>query len=237
MKRALLAGIASLAVAGCTSTLAPGTSPYERQTMAIAPAEKLEVNGPFKVMVLGTADTAEVTLFGPPEMLADTVAEVDGETLTIRFVDGAKWSWNPGAGMHANVRLPKLSSVSIGGSGRVNVVGVKTEEFSAGTGGSGKITIKRLEAETVQLGIGGSGSIEVQGAAESGQFGVGGSGSIEAKRLRVKTAQIGIGGSGSIFADVSEKAEIGIGGSGRVEVVGGAECAFAEAQANQIECR
>jgi len=238
MKNLVLAVLAGVVLSGCsTPGLAPGESPYETKVIAIENAERIEVTGAIKVLARGGSDTPQVTLTGPPEMIADAVVEVDGDTLSIRYVDGANWSWNPGSGMNASVQLPKVSSVGNTGPGSITVRSPMASDFGAGTGGSGKITVTGLDAETVQLGVGGSGSIEVKGTANSGQFGIGGSGSIEAKRLRLKSAQIGIGGSGSVYADVSESAEIGIGGSGRVEIVGGAECTFAESQANQIDCR
>ena len=233
--------LASATLAACSTTPTPerelGASFYERKEIAIEPAEALVVRGPFEVSVSPGSDTAMVTLMGPPEMMADTRVTVEDGALSIGFAEGAEWSWNTGAGMHAFVQLPTLHSVALQGSGRVDVRGAKAETFEAGTGGSGSITLRRLEAENVELGVGGSGSITAQGTATNASYGVGGSGSVDAKRLRVTAAQIGIGGSGSIYADVSGTAEIGVGGSGRVDVVGGAECTFAPAQARQIECR
>lgn len=224
-------------LAACSHTGETEGNRYITQTLQIEAVEGVIVEGPFQVYVFGNSDKAEVTLFGPPSQMADAVAEVVDGNLVIRFENDAKWSWNPGDGMHANIYLPALNTVAVSGPSRVNVSGVKTEKFSAGIGGAGSIRIERLQAATVELGIGGSGSIHVEGTADSAQMGIGGAGSIEAKRLRVKTAQIGIGGAGSVYADVSETAEIGIGGTGHVEVVGGAQCVFDESQADQIECR
>ncbi len=238
MKNLVLAVMAGVVLGGCsTARLDPGESPYETRVIPIENAERIDVTGAIKVSARGGSDTPQVRLTGPPEMIADAVVEVEGDTLSIRYADGVNWSWNPGSGMNAHVQLPKISSVGNTGPGSIDVRFPMASDFSAGTGGSGKINVIGLDAETVQLGVGGSGSIEVKGMANRGQFGIGGSGSIEAKRLRLNTAQIGIGGSGSVYADVSGSAEIGIGGSGRVEVVGGAECTFAESQANQIDCR
>ena len=237
MRVILVGAAAGVMLAGCATTPAPGQSRYEAKTIAIENAEEIGVSGAIKVSAIGRSKESEVMLMGPPEMIADAVVEVEEGALSIRYADGANWSWNPGSGMNAVVRLPKISSVSTAGSGSIDVMVPMAESFSAGTGGSGSISVTGLDADTVQLGTGGSGSITVEGTANSAQYGVGGSGSIEAKRLRVKTAQIGIGGSGSIYADVSENAEIGVGGSGRVEVVGGADCTFAESQSDRIECR
>lgn len=241
MQRILVLAWVSAGLAACSTTAAPerapGASFYERKEIPIEGATALAVRGPFKVTVLGVSDTSQVTLMGPPEMMADTRVAVEEGTLSIGFIDDAPWQWNTGAGMHALVKLPQLTSVALKGSGTVDVRGAKADAFEAGTGGSGSISVSRLEADSVQLGVGGSGSVRVQGTAKSATIGVGGSGSVNAKGLRVATAEIGIGGSGSVFADVSDTAKIGVGGSGRVEVVGGAECDFDPAQARNIECR
>lgn len=237
MRRFVSVLLVSVALAGCASTQSANPNAYVRKEIVIEPVSEVTVNGPFKVMIFGTSDKSEVSFNGPANQMEDAVAIVEDGALTIEFAGDAGWSWNPGAGMNVVVHVPILRSIALNGSGQVDIYNVKADKFAAGTGGSGSISIEQLEAGEVQLGIGGSGSIEAKGTATSAQMGVGGSGSIEAKRLRVETAQIGIGGSGSIYADVSQKAEIGVGGSGRVEVVGGAECVFAEAQASQIECR
>jgi hypothetical protein len=70
------------------------------------------VSGPFHVGVLVSDEPARVRLTGPPALLADTIATVEGNMLTIRFRDGASWSWNPGSGVNV-----------VAGSGQVDVVG------------------------------------------------------------------------------------------------------------------
>lgn len=241
MRHTVLLAVSCAALVACATTpvptRAPGESFFERKVVPIEAAESLAVEGPFKVLVFGDVDAPDLTLSGPPEMIADTRVVMEDGTLSIAFVEGAEWQWNTGAGMHAVVKLPNLNSVALQGSGSIELMGAKADTFSAGAGGSGSITITRLEASEVNLGVGGAGSVTAQGTATTATYGVGGSGSVHAKELRVKTAQIGVGGSGSIYADVSESAEIGVGGSGRVDVVGGAECEFDEAQAAQIECR
>ncbi|MEM7703289.1 MAG: head GIN domain-containing protein [Pseudomonadota bacterium] len=241
MKRTLPILALSLGLAACSTSpgveRAPGASFYERKEIAIETADALAVQGPFKVMAFGNSEAPKVTLRGPPEMVADTLVTVEDGTLSIRFIEGAEWQWNTGAGMHAFVSLPALNSVALQGSGSVDVYSAKAENFEAGTGGSGSITIHKLEAENVQLGVGGSGSVTAGGTATNAIYGVGGSGGVNAKGLRVATAEIGVGGSGSIYADVSDTAKIGVGGSGRVDVVGGAKCTFDPSQASKIECR
>ena len=231
--KSLAAGLVLLAVSPIS---AQNASPYESRELTIEPVEAIAIDGAFKVLVFGNSENAEVTLSGPPELLADAEAVIEDGELRIRFREGAVWSWNPGSGMQAVVSLPKVSSIGVGGPAHVEVFGTKTELLRAGIGGAGKIDLAGIEAETVEFGTGGSGSITASGTAGSARYGVGGAGSIDAKRLRVKSAQIGIGGAGNVFADVSDSAEIGVSGSGKVEVVGGAACEFDPDQADHIEC-
>ncbi|MEL7217137.1 MAG: DUF2807 domain-containing protein, partial [Pseudomonadota bacterium] len=212
-------------------------SPYETREQKVEAVQAISVEGAFKVSVFGGSDTAEVILFGPAELLADAKAEIEDETLVIKFREGAVWSWNPGSGMHAVVKLPQVHSIAQSGPGHITARGIKGETVTLGVGGAGRVEATGIEANTIEIGVGGSGTVAAEGSAGVASFGVGGSGQIEAKRLRVQTADIGVGGSGQIYADVSEKAKVGVNGSGRVEVVGGGQCEFDPAEASKIECR
>lgn len=228
---------AALLVIFTQPAFAENVSPYEQRKTDVDPVSAVVVDGPFKVTIFGDADRAEVVLFGPPELLADAIAEVVDNELVIRFREDAAWSWNPGSGMYATVHLPDLDSVAVKGAGQVEVRGATADNVSLGVGGAGRINASGIEADTLEIGVGGSGTVVVEGQTIKARYGIGGSGSIEAKRVRAQTAEIGIGGPGRVFADVSDSARIGVSGAGRVEVVGGAKCEFAPTQEDQIECR
>ena len=212
-------------------------SPYHSRDVAVGTFDRLKVSGPFEVSVLVSAGPPHVQLLGPPALLADTIAVVDGDRLVIRFREGADWSWNPGSGVNVVVTAPNLTSVSVEGAAAVDISGVRGDMFSATTDGSGSITARELHVAHVQLATGGSGGITVEGDARGGTYVVGGSGSIDAKRLRAVNASISIGGSGSAYADVSKTANISLSGSGRVEVVGGATCIKQPTNSPRVECR
>ena len=210
---------------------------YEHRDISVGAFERLKVSGPFKVGVLVSTDPAQVHLAGPPALLADTIATVEGDTLLIRFREGATWSWNPGSGVNIFVSAPNLSAVSLEGAAQVEIGGVRGNMFSASTDGSGTIAVRQLEVGHVQLTTGGSGGITVEGSARDAAYVVGGSGSIDAKRLRVENASIAIGSSGSAYADVSKTANISVSGAGRAEVVGGATCIKQSTNSHHVDCR
>lgn len=212
-------------------------SSYQSREVPLGSFERLEVSGPFKIAVFIRGGPAKARLSGPPALLADTIAEVNGSTLTIRFREGARWSWNPGSGVNVVVWAPSLASTRVTGASQVEVIGVAGKTFSAATEGSGTIVLRALDADRVQFATGGSGGIVAEGTAREGAYAAGGSGAIDAKRLRVQTASIAVGGTGSIYADVSGTAKVAVAGSGRVDVVGGATCIKHLPNSPQIECR
>ena len=217
----------------------PGTKndSFQSREIRVGPFDRLKVSGPFKVGVLVGEGPAKVELLGPPAQLADTIATVEGGILTIRFREGATWSWNAGDGMNIVVFTPDLAAVAVEGAAEVEIHGVRGDMFEPSTDAAGSISIQQLDAGNVQLATGGSGGITVDGKARDGTYVINGSGSIDAKRLRVENASIAIGGAGSAYADVSGTANVSVNGSGRVEVVGGARCMEQPTNSTHVECR
>lgn len=202
--------------------------------MAVGPRRAAE-EAQCSVVVGG--EPGKLRLVGPSALLADTIATVESGKLTIRFRDGAAWSWNPGSGVNAVVSAPALTSVSVKGAAQLDIEQANADTFSAASDGSGSITLRGLNATRVVLATGGAGSITAEGTASEGTYAVGGAGSIDAKRLRLQNALLAVGGAGSIYADVSQKANVSAGGSGRIEVVGGATCIKSVATSQHIDCR
>jgi len=211
--------------------------PYKYRDVAVGSFDRLKVSGPFKIGVLVGAEPAQVKLAGPPALLADTIAAVEGDTLVIRFREGATWSWNPGSGVNVFVSAPNLTAVRLEGAGDIEVGGIRGDMFSAATEGSGSILVRQLDVRHVELATSGAGGITIEGRARDGTYVVGGPGSIDAKRLRVESASIAIGGAGSAYADVSKTANISVTGAGRVDLVGGAACIEQPAHSSQVQCR
>lgn len=237
MRKMLLAAGAAFALVGSTQAQNAQPNPYQTREVPVGAFERVEVSGPFRVGVFVGGEPGRVRLSGPPALLADAIAKVDGDTLTIRFREGASWSWNPGSGVSVFIPARRLVSARARGAADVEIDGAGGEAFSAATDGSASIALRGLESGRVQFATGGSGSISAEGKARQASYAVGGAGSIDAKRLRVETASIAIGGAGSVYADVSRTADVSVGGSGRAEVVGGAKCIGRPAKSPQIECR
>jgi hypothetical protein len=217
MRKMLLCAGAAFAMVGLTHAQATQPNPYQSKDMPLGAFDRVEVAGPFKVAVLVSDGPAHARLSGPPALLADTITKIEGDTLTIRFREGAGWSWNPGSGVNVFVAAPKLVSARVRGAAQVEIDQVRGESFSAATDGSGTIALRGLDTSRVLFATGGSGGITAEGSAHQGTYSV--------------------GGAGSIYADVSRMANVAVGGSGRVDVVGGATCTKQPVDSGRIECR
>ncbi|MGF1954187.1 GIN domain-containing protein, partial [Lactococcus lactis] len=60
-------------------------SSYRNRKVAVQGFDSLKVSGPFKVAILASAEASRVQLVGPSALLADTIVEVEDNTLVIRF--------------------------------------------------------------------------------------------------------------------------------------------------------
>ena len=214
-------------------------SPYPVLDVPLPKFDEVQVSGAIRVFVMAGGETNHVQLQGPRALIEDAIVTVEDSMLTIRYREGAEWSWNPGSGLNAVVWTPSISSIEVQGSGPVEVWGPQGTSFTATLQAAGQIEITDLDVENVRLVTNGSGSISASGSAHDANYAVAGAGSIDAIRLRVKNAEIAVGGAGSNYANVSGVAQISLEGrvGGRVEVVGGGACVSQPASSGRVECR
>ncbi len=214
-------------------------SPYPVLNVPLAEFDDVKVFGAIRVFVTVGGEGNRAQLQGPRALIEDAIVAVEDGTLTIRYREGANWSWNPGSGLNVVVWTPTLSSIHVEGPGSVEVSRPQGESFAATLEAAGSIEITGVDVERVSLATNGSGSISVSGSAREASYAVGGAGSIDAMRLRVTDAEIEISGAGSNYAYVSGEAQISLlrRRGGRVEVVGGGACITQPANSERVECR
>lgn len=221
------------------STAERNPSPYPVLDVPVTEFDEMQVFGAIQVFVIAGSEGNRTRLQGPRALIEDAIVTVEDGTLTIRYREGANWSWNPGSGLNVVVWTPTLSSIHVGGPGSVEVLQPQGESFTATLEAAGSVEVTGVDVERVSLATHGSGSISVSGSAREASYAVGGAGSIDAMRLRVTDAEIEISGAGSNFANVSGEARISLQrrSAGRVEVVGGGTCISQPADSDRVECR
>ena len=214
-------------------------SPYPVLNVPLTEFNDVRVFGAIRVFVMAGGEGNRAQLQGPRALIEDAIMSVEDGTLTIRYREGANWSWNPGSGLNVVVWTPTLSSIHVHGSGAVEVSRPQGDSFAATLEAAGSIEITGVDVERVSLATNGSGSISVSGSAREASYAVAGAGSIDALRLHVTDAEIEILGAGSNYANVSGEAQILLlqRSVGRVEVVGGGACITQPANSERADCR
>jgi len=202
MKRILTTALAVMLVITATLTASAQTE----QTRKVSDFNGIASTGSFNIHVT-MGGTESLKLSAPADIINDIETIVEHNKLAIRFKrdkDGDNKNWNSdGKKIEVYITAKALSSLSITGSGSINVADLKTTDMHAA--------------------ITGSGSIKIDGNAETAHFVVTGSGEISAKGFKTNSASITIAGSGSanIYADKSISASIA--GSGSVVYSGNAK--------------
>ncbi|MGB3166295.1 MAG: head GIN domain-containing protein [Alteraurantiacibacter sp.] len=199
--------------------------------------------------ITGTPPTG-VALGGPDIVIVTTgddfAIDVDGtdeaaDRMRFALADGmlgiGRARGNSGKGDVAtiNITLPAVSSIAIGGSGRIKADRLHGEADIA-VGGSGRAEVASVESDRLDVVIGGSGSATARGRVERLDISIGGSGIADLAQLYAENAEVSIGGSGSARFASNGRVNANIGGSGDVRVRGTAECTQSTVGSGRLIC-
>lgn len=198
----------------------------------------------FDAVALGGAETVEVRTGGdwsvraegPAEAFANfRIAQHDG-TLEI----GRRYEGRPSTPAErritVRITMPRVSALSLGGSGRLAVDRVAGESLKADLGGSGSVDIGQMRVDRAAISLGGSGSVRAAGTARQLDISMGGSGDVQASALHASRAEVSMAGSGSIRAAVDGPAKVSMVGSGVVDLGAGARCDVSKMGSGTVRC-
>lgn len=160
-----------------------------------------------------------VELSGDQELLKKIETEVEGSRLIIKRKEFLKgWNnWENLGSLTVYVTLPKLTGISVLGSGKV----IGQSEFKSASidlkvSGSGSISLE-ANAEDVEMDVSGSGNITFKGKSGNIESEISGSGRIEYHGAIAGTITSSISGSGRLTSTGTAKTlKSTISGSGRV---------------------
>jgi hypothetical protein len=158
-----------------------------------------------------------------PETIDKIVAEVEGNTLVIRF----KWldallAFKPLGPIDFRITAPNLRAVKITGAGTlIGETELRTDRLYMSVSGSGKVLLE-LQADELRANVSGSGDFQLRGNVVRQEVTISGSGDYMAGALSSKQSDITITGSGRAQMRASERLDVTISGSGTVEYTGSA---------------
>lgn len=119
------------------------------------------------------------------------------------------------------VKSPRLTNVTLGGSGNIDVSNFSSEYFAATHAGSGDIILRDLSVSgDIDVNLVGSGNVWLKGRASKSVFELSGSGNIDGEALRVYQCSVNLSGSGNIHTYVYDELKVTLTGSGYVYYYG-----------------
>lgn len=170
-------------------------------------------------------DVASLKISGDDNLLPLLETTVDkgrhGDTLTIRWKRGE--SVYTRSKIQVDVVVPKLSAISVAGSGNVRLSPFSTPSLQLSVAGSGDMKFEQLKAEQLSIAISGSGDIGGSGTVQRVKASVAGSGDVRLADLKADEVEVRIAGSGDAQVQAMKTLDVTIAGSGDVTYTGDAQ--------------
>jgi hypothetical protein len=230
---------AVVATSACGHDRSEDGGPSVSRNYQVGAFQQIEVAGPYDVEVR-TGANPSVAANGSEKLLAHTVVEVKGDTLSIHQEQQKGWfhtGWHHNGKATFVVTVPALRAATIAGSGGIKVDKVRGDSFEGTIAGSGGLVLASTEVQTLKLSIGGSGGIQAgSGKVKNAEYEIAGSGGINATGVSAEQAKVSIAGSGSVNGNATGTASVDIVGSGDVNLGGGAKCTVSKAGSGNVHC-
>ena len=174
-------------------------------------------------VIITMGNTESLKLEGDAEQIAEIETVVEEGILKIRNKKrSGSWNRNWNGKVNVYVNAKALKSITLSGSGDIDVKGVvKSADVTTTLSGSGSISLT-VDAKNYAATISGSGEIEVKGKTENAKINVNGSGDFEGDGLRTSVASARVSGSGDISINADKALDAAMSGSGNIRYGGNA---------------
>lgn len=195
----------------------------ERREVAAFTAVELRY---FGQVVLHHGEPCGLEIEGDPDVVPKVRGEVRDQVLVLEVGDTWLERLTSGLLLVANrplrfhVTLPRLTAVTVTGSGEVDGEGWTGEELHVRVSGQGEVRLPRLEYRTLEATVSGRGELRLSGTGQQAKVSISGSADVVAPELVVGSAEVRIAGQGNVELHVRERLEVRIAGFGAVRYHG-----------------
>jgi hypothetical protein len=209
----------------------PGEMDYQ-----LSGFDEISTTGPLN-LVITSGEEFSVRAEGSPQALSVIEPVVENGRLEIGPKRGLNWSnWRNFDEATFYITMPRLTGVSVAGSGDVEIDRIEAESFEGSIAGSGELLIGAMAVDRASFDIAGAGNVEVTGTARDTRVSIGGSGDIDGAGLSSRTASVDIAGSGDVSLTVQDRADVSILGGGDVDIAGPAQCSVSRLGGGEVRC-
>lgn len=202
-----------------------GAPMAERRPM-VASFERIRVDGPFAVRVT-TGSGASARVIGDPRALDAATIRVESGMMTISPARGDRGGRpEPGTAgrLTIEVTTPRLSAVTLVGSGSVRVDRMSGIRVDLSLTGAGTIAVDAVAGDQVNATLIGSANLMLAGRSTKARFLVNGPGSVDAGGMVADTLFVRSEGPGAGRYAARYMADITGLGSGTIDVAGNPAC-------------
>lgn len=207
---------ALLALLACALATAAGAADRrENRTVSGFTAISLGANVNLDVIQDGTES---LMVEGDERILDILETFVKDGTLNIRYRHGTR-TWSP-TRVHAVVHARRVDGLALAATGDIRSPSISGDSLTVSVAGSGNVDIAQLAVKKAELAIGGSGDIAVSGRADELQASISGSGDLKASKLETRRAAVSIAGAGDATVWAIEQLAATISGAGTVRYYG-----------------
>jgi hypothetical protein len=208
----------ALAVPACFGFGVPGNGQRSTETRELGGFSRVDSRGSLDVQVeQGPAFAVTVSI--DSNLIAHVDTHVAGDTLVIDLDENI---FDPLAGPHVRVTLPRADALAVRGSGDMKVPALTQDTpIALHLSGSGELAWQGAVPQ-IDARVNGSGGLRLTGSTDRLEVAVSGSGDVAASRLEAATGAVEVNGSGDVSVTIRQSAEVSIRGSGDVDLFGGA---------------
>ena len=220
---ALVGAVLSLAPAAATAATVTGSGQIATETRSVAEFQAISMSVSMDLSVRqGSTASLQVQLDDNLLPLLETVVENQsrGATLVVRWKSSASIYHRSKAKL--TVVVPKLTALSLSGSGDALVQSFNTPSMQVAVTGSGDVRLPNLSTEELGIRISGSGDVAADGKATKLKVSIAGSGDVRLKDLVAEEVSVRIAGSGDAVVNAQKTLDVSVAGSGDVLYSGNA---------------
>jgi hypothetical protein len=201
----------------------PQTSLAGTETRNVAEFSSIALRNHATVKV-SQGNTASVQVDAADDLLPLLETVVDGGRLEIRWKRGESYdrSMRHRGPVTITVVTPRLTGLSVAGSGDIELGAFNTPKLSVSVAGSGSARLDGLASDEVGISVAGSGDIKGSGKTSALNINIAGSGDVDLGGLKADEVSVRIAGSGDVEVHANKALKISIAGSGDVVYSGDA---------------
>jgi hypothetical protein len=176
----------------------------------------ISISVPGEVYIV-QGDQQKLVVEGTPRVLEDLITEVSGGQLNVRL---PRWRlFHSRDEINIYLVVTDLKNIQLSSSASVYTEGLlNAPDLSVSISGSGRIEIEELQTKNLKSTISGSGRLMLGkgGRIENHRISISGSGRLESGQIPADKVQVTISGSGRCSVNVADDLRVRISGSGNV---------------------